>query len=108
MSGGIAYIYDLARDFAGRCNTESVSFEAIDDGDAAELHALISEHALRTDSAIATHVLAHWAAELPRFVKVMPDDYRRALDALAPEEFSLPEEFIALEEVIDEVIVEVI
>src|SRR6202035_366406 len=54
MSGGIAYVYDEVGDFGQRrCNRASVSFEEIDDIDAAELRALVAEHAERTRSALA-------------------------------------------------------
>jgi glutamate synthase domain-containing protein 2/glutamate synthase domain-containing protein 1/glutamate synthase domain-containing protein 3 len=84
MSGGIAYVYDEAGDFTQRrCNRASVSFEEISDADAAELRALVAEHAQRTGSAVAERLLGDWDASLERFVKVMPDDYRRVLDEAA-------------------------
>jgi glutamate synthase domain-containing protein 2/glutamate synthase domain-containing protein 1/glutamate synthase domain-containing protein 3 len=84
MSGGIAYVYDEVGDFADRrCNRTSVSFEAIDEGDAIELRALVTEHAQRTHSTVAARLLEDWEASLERFVKVMPDDFRRVLDEQA-------------------------
>jgi glutamate synthase (NADPH/NADH) large chain/glutamate synthase (ferredoxin) len=84
MSGGIAYVYDAVGDFAQRrCNRASVSFEEIDEDDAIELRALVAEHAQRTGSSVATRLLDDWEASLERFVKVMPDEYRRVLDAAA-------------------------
>jgi glutamate synthase domain-containing protein 3 len=84
MSGGVAYVYDEVGDFGSRrCNGASVSFEEICEADAAELHALVLEHAQRTGSAVAQRLLADWEAALGRFVKVMPDDYRRVLDERA-------------------------
>ncbi len=84
MSGGIAYVYDEVGDFADRrCNRTSVSFEAIDEGDAIELRALVTEHAQRTHSTVAARLLDDWEASLERFVKVMPDDFRRVLDEQA-------------------------
>jgi len=84
MSGGIAYVYDEVGDFkTRRCNCTSVSFEEIDEADAIELRALVSEHAERTGSDVAARALSDWDASLERFVKVMPDDYRRVLDAQA-------------------------
>jgi glutamate synthase domain-containing protein 3 len=81
MSGGIAYVYDEVGDFADRrCNGASVSFEAIDEADAIELRALVAEHAQRTQSTVAGRLLEDWDTSLERFVKVMPDDYRRVLD----------------------------
>ena len=60
-----------------------VDFEEIGEADAAELRALIVEHEQRTDSPVARRVLEQFEALLPRFVKVMPTDYRRVLDAQA-------------------------
>ena len=84
MSGGVAYVYDDVGDFTTRrCNRVSVSFEEIDEGDAIELRALVAEHGERTGSEVAARLLADWDASLERFVKVMPNDYRRVLDAQA-------------------------
>src|SRR5215213_4784427 len=83
MSGGIAYVLDVDEDFAQRCNTELVGFDAIGAADAIELHELIEEHHLRTLSTVAGRILEDWEAWLPRFVKVMPHDYKRALTGLA-------------------------
>jgi glutamate synthase domain-containing protein 2/glutamate synthase domain-containing protein 1/glutamate synthase domain-containing protein 3 len=84
MSGGVAYVNDVNGDFMTRCcNRASVSFEEIDEADAIELRALIAEHEQRTGSTVAAGLLADWEASLGRFVKVMPDDYRRVLDERA-------------------------
>jgi glutamate synthase domain-containing protein 3 len=84
MSGGVAYVYDEAGDFATRrCNRASVSFEEIYETDAAELRALIVEHRQRTGSAVADRLLADWETSLAHFVKVMPNDYRRVLNEQA-------------------------
>ena len=47
--------------------------------DAARLKRLIEKHMLYTDSARARHILDNWDSYLPKFVKVIPTDYRRAL-----------------------------
>ncbi|HEY5389812.1 MAG TPA: glutamate synthase-related protein, partial [Solirubrobacteraceae bacterium] len=84
MSGGIAYVYDEVGDFTTRrCNGTSVSSEELDEADAIELRALVAEHLQRTGSEVAQRMLADWETSLERFVKVMPDDYRRVLDAQA-------------------------
>jgi glutamate synthase (NADPH/NADH) large chain/glutamate synthase (ferredoxin) len=83
MSGGIAYVLDADGGFAGRCNRELVDLEALDDDDAARVRALVEEHLERTGSPVAERVLASWDESSTRFVKVMPRDYRAALDALA-------------------------
>ncbi len=85
MSGGIAYVYDVDRCFAGRANTELVDLEDLDEGDVDEVKALISEHVQRTGSLVARNLLASWERAQERFVKVMPRDYRRALAERAEE-----------------------
>jgi glutamate synthase domain-containing protein 3 len=85
MSGGTAYVLDEDGHFEGRCNTELVDFEPLDDEDAATIRSLVEEHASRTGSPVAARVLAEWDALLPKFVKVMPRDYKRALADLADE-----------------------
>jgi len=88
MSGGVAYVLDEAGDFGTyRCNREMVDLEAVvDPEDIEELRTLIREHASYTGSTVAERVLDHWNDMLPRFVKVMPRDYKRALAILAKEE----------------------
>jgi glutamate synthase domain-containing protein 2/glutamate synthase domain-containing protein 1/glutamate synthase domain-containing protein 3 len=83
MSGGIAYIYDSDHRFTGRCNTELVDLDPVGDGDEEELRALIAEHAQRTGSLVARNILAQWERARERFVKVMPRDYKRALEQQA-------------------------
>jgi glutamate synthase domain-containing protein 2/glutamate synthase domain-containing protein 3 len=91
MSGGVAYVWDVAGDFAARCNTELVGLDDFDEADERSLHALIDEHHRRTGSPVAEKILANWEVELPRFVKVMPHDYKRALQELAATREDAPE-----------------
>ena len=87
MSGGVAYILDEQGDFSKRCNTQMVALETIDDEQEAEsLRALIQKHADATLSQKANKVLASWKESLPKFVKVMPRDYKRVLQAIAKAE----------------------
>jgi glutamate synthase domain-containing protein 2/glutamate synthase domain-containing protein 1/glutamate synthase domain-containing protein 3 len=79
MSGGVAYVYDKDRGFAGRCNLELVDLDELLEEDDEEVKALISEHAQRTGSMVARNILASWERARERFVKVMPRDYKRAL-----------------------------
>src|SRR5258708_16287049 len=83
MSGGVAYVLDEDGGFGGRCNMELVGFDPLADDDVAILRALVEEHLERTGSPVAARVLAEWDDLLPRFVKVMPHDYKRALAELA-------------------------
>ena len=87
MSGGVAYVYDKSRRFAGRCNPELVDLEELSEDDDQEVKALISEHVARTGSMVGRNVLASWErGARERFVKVMPRDYRRALEEQAARE----------------------
>jgi glutamate synthase (NADPH) large chain len=111
MSGGIAYVLDEDGKFAQRCNLAMVDLEPVVEEedlmqknyhhggdldfhgrvdvmndmtrfDAERLHQLISNHARHTNSARARHILDHWDEYKPRFRKVMPVEYRRALEEL--------------------------
>ena len=108
MSGGIAYVLDEAGDFAKLCNMSMVElepvlseeminqntyhhagdleahgrvdvFQNLLDSDVERLHVLITRHAKLTGSKKAADILANWKAWLPKFRKVMPVEYRRAL-----------------------------
>ena len=87
MSGGIAYVYDPETKFSnGLCNTETIEFEYISEEDAAELKAIIEKHVLYTESKKGATLLADWDTSLDNFVKVMPTEYKRALERIATEE----------------------
>ncbi|MDB2674779.1 glutamate synthase large subunit, partial [Flavobacteriaceae bacterium] len=87
MSGGIAYVYDPENKFSsGLCNTETIEFEYISEEDAAELKTIIEKHVLYTESKKGATLLADWATSLDNFVKVMPTEYKRALERIATEE----------------------
>jgi len=109
MSGGIAYVLDEAGDFLQRCNPEMVGLELIEldnqtesnfgdrdsamqsnglgngmldmlSHDAKRLRLLIEKHADHTNSSRARTILKNWPGYLPKFYKVIPTDYRRALE----------------------------
>jgi glutamate synthase (ferredoxin) len=83
MSGGVAYVLDdEARSFAGRCNKEMVSLGKLEDAEEVKLvHGLVSRHAQLTGSKRAAEILASWNQLVPLFVRVMPNDYNRVLEA---------------------------
>jgi glutamate synthase (NADPH/NADH) large chain len=81
MSGGIAYVYDPDRSFGQRVNMESVDVEPLDGEDSALVRDLVERHREVTGSAVAERLLSEWGTEVLEFVKVMPRDYRRILDA---------------------------
>ncbi len=111
MSGGIAYVLDEAGDFESRCNLAQVELEPVaeeDDAlealdhqggdlethgrvdvshdmtryDAIRLRQLIEDHLVCTGSDVAKRILDNWGDYLPKFTKVMPVEYRRALKEL--------------------------
>jgi glutamate synthase (NADPH/NADH) large chain len=114
MSGGIAYVLDEDGTFASRCNLAMVELEPVpaeeeinarvyhqardlevhglvevmadmSQYDAARLYLLISRHAHFTGSTVAAKILGDWATWYPKFRKVMPVEYRRALNELKAE-----------------------
>jgi glutamate synthase domain-containing protein 2/glutamate synthase domain-containing protein 1/glutamate synthase domain-containing protein 3 len=82
MSGGIAYVLDADGSFASRCNLELVELEALEQEDVDTIRELVEEHLRLAGSTLAGRVLDHWDLTLPQFVKVMPRDYKRALEDL--------------------------
>jgi glutamate synthase (ferredoxin) len=82
MSGGVAYVLDEAGTFATRCNKEMVGLGKLDDAEEAKaIHALISRHAQLTGSKRAREILDGWSQFQGFFVRVMPHDYKRVVDA---------------------------
>jgi len=82
MSGGVAYVLDEQSDFTGHCNKEMVALEPLDETDKATLKTMIEKHEAATGSARAAILLINWKVYADRFVKVMPMDYKRVLQAL--------------------------
>ena len=83
MSGGIAYVLDEAGDFKTRCNLELVALEKLTDVDEIEeIWKLIQRHQTFTRSERATKILDDWANFIPKFVKVLPQDYACVLREL--------------------------
>jgi glutamate synthase (NADPH/NADH) large chain len=78
MSGGVAYLLDPD---PRRVNTEMVTLEPPGEDDAALLRGLLERYHAETGSPVAAALLARWDAAIARFTKVMPDDYRRVLEA---------------------------
>jgi len=98
MSGGIAYVLDENQLFDTRCNLETVDVEPVASvADRKRLHALITRHHQATDSELAGGILRDWEEVLPLFVKVMPIDYRRALERIKAAEYDQAD-FVAMTE----------
>jgi glutamate synthase domain-containing protein 3 len=83
MSGGVSYVLDEAGRFRARCNTGMVELQTLTIGseDDRELHELVQMHHKATGSRKAKALLDAWPEALKRFVKVMPVDYKRVLEA---------------------------
>jgi glutamate synthase (NADPH/NADH) large chain/glutamate synthase (ferredoxin) len=96
MSGGVAYVYDEDGQFAKRCNTAMVSMDKVlstaeqeatmdraiwhrDQSDEAQLKKLLEDHNRWTGSKRARELLDTWAESRGKFVKVFPNEYKRAL-----------------------------
>ena len=117
MSGGIAYVLNGAGDFDQHCNQTQVELEPIEEEDIAlealdhqggdlethgrvdvshdmtrfdaiRLKQLVENHHRYTGSRVAEEILANWEQYLPKFVKVMPVDYRRALKEIQAQQES--------------------
>jgi glutamate synthase (NADPH/NADH) large chain len=81
MSGGIAFVYDADGTFPSRVNPEMVDLDQIDDEDERWLRRVVEQHYVATRSGVAYVILADWYKAAESFVKVMPKDYKRVLEA---------------------------
>ena len=83
MSGGIAYVLDVNGDFDYYCNKGLVELGPVEDkADIRELQEMINKHLLYTQSSLASRILTNWDEYLPRFVKVIPFEYKKVLEEL--------------------------
>lgn len=81
MSGGIAYVWDREGTFANKCNMGMIELFPVERAeDIVELKTMIENHFKYTESSVARSILDNWMANLPRFVKVYPKDYRRVME----------------------------
>jgi glutamate synthase (NADPH/NADH) large chain len=100
MSGGIAYVLDADGSFKDRCNTSMVQLEGLlaendqeskvpvetwhlGRADESIVKGLLANHVRYTGSGLASQILERWSEYRPKFVKVFPNEYRRALGELA-------------------------
>ena len=83
MSGGVAFVFDPEGSFSDRVNPEMVLVEEPDVDDCHWLQNLLVRHHVETGSTVAERLLASWDHQIDRFVKVMPTDYKRVLEAAA-------------------------
>lgn len=81
MSGGIAYVLDMNQDFISKVNTEMVEISGLEDPtEVAYVRSLIEDHHHYTGSELAARVLLDFNRALPRFIKVLPTDYKRVME----------------------------
>ena len=84
MSGGIAYVLDERGDFSGKVNAQMVGLQRLQDTEEiTEVRRLVERHLAHTSSDRARQVLDAWDEAVTRFVKVIPRDYKRMLEAIA-------------------------
>jgi len=83
MSGGVAYVLDVTGDFPSRCNKELVELGQLTEAlEIAEVRGMIDRHARYTNSERAKNILKLWDDMVPKFVKVLPKDYKRMLESI--------------------------
>jgi glutamate synthase (ferredoxin) len=83
MSGGIAYVLDVKGDFPNRCNKQMVDLEKLEKAEEIGLvRQKVEDHARYTGSKLARQILDLWEEMAPKFVKVLPKDYKRVLESL--------------------------
>jgi glutamate synthase domain-containing protein 3 len=100
MSGGIAYVLDEHQLFDTRCNLDMVDLESVWLAQDVELlRSLIRQHHFYTKSERAEFILNNWRHRIGRFVKVIPIDYRRAMERIKADETRETECIPATEEV---------
>ncbi|MBF0284620.1 MAG: glutamate synthase large subunit [Magnetococcales bacterium] len=82
MSGGVAFVLDEAGRFPTLCNPAMVGLEKVEGDDVALLKEMVERHARFTGSPKAVALLTDWDNAVPRFVKVMPHEYKRVLESM--------------------------
>jgi len=87
MSGGIAYLYSKTGRFdEKKFNLEMVELENLQESDLKTVQELLQNHVDYTNSPKATEILKDWKKSSKNFIKVMPTDYKKALELLAKQE----------------------
>ncbi len=79
MSGGIAYVYDVYKDFAERCNPEMIDLEECNEADREELFGMLQKYYDYTGSTTANFILKDFDNQIASFIKVFPKEYKKAL-----------------------------
>jgi glutamate synthase (NADPH) large chain len=79
MSGGVAYVFDENNDFASKVNMEMVALEKLEVEDENIIKMYAKAHLEKTGSDLAENLINNWDALIGKFVKVMPQDFKKAL-----------------------------
>ena len=88
MSGGIAYIYKNEQFSKNKFNMEMIDLESIKDQDEDIISDMLENHFSNTNSKIAKMILSKWSKEKNNFIKVMPKEYKIALERIAQEKIN--------------------
>ena len=88
MSGGIAYIYKNEQFSKNKFNMEMIDLESIKDQDEDIISDMLENHFSNTNSKIAKMILSKWSREKNNFIKVMPKEYKIALERIAQEKIN--------------------
>ncbi|RKQ17239.1 glutamate synthase large subunit [Ureibacillus endophyticus] len=105
MSGGIAYVLPTdENEFKENCNTEMVEFEQLSDKSEIEaVRSMIIKHLEHTESSLALDILAKWDSFVPKFIKVVPTDYKVMLEKIEYHKFQgLEESEAAMQAFVDQ------
>ena len=82
MSGGIAYVFDRSNTFRERCNLDMVELGSLsEESEIWLVYGMIESHLRYTGSPLARRILENWEHLLPAFVRVLPHEYKRVLQA---------------------------
>jgi len=90
MSGGIAFVLNMDGNFDYFCNKGLVELTPLEDkNDIRDLQEMINKHLLHTQSLLAARILTNWDEYLPKFVKVIPFEYKKVLEEMKLRELEM-------------------
>ena len=85
MSGGIAYIYKEDKSSIKNFNMEMIDLETPNFQDQDIIYEMLENHFSNTNSKVAEKILSNWKNKKKNFIKVMPKEYKIALERIAKE-----------------------
>jgi len=86
MSGGIAYVFDIKKNFRKKCNMSMVQLEGLTVEDKTAIHDLLKNHKKYTASTVAKGILDDFDEQVKHFIKVMPIEYKKIIELRTEEE----------------------